>query len=110
MQLKPFCSQDDGRLQGGGYTECYELGVVFDCHLHRSHVLQGQPALSGCLSIVSTIVGLSRVGNFSFCTVSILVKLVVAPGYTRAESFIFCLESKVTIRGVIKYACLLSAV
>lgn len=36
-------------------------------------------------------------------------RIAAAPESMRAESFTFCLESKVTITGAIKYACLLSA-
>lgn len=38
--------------------------------------------------------------NFSFCTISISMKLIVVPESMTVESSIFCLESKGTITGV----------
>lgn len=64
------------------------------------------------MEIPVLIVALSQglpMGNFNFYIVSVFMKFMVILDCIRAENSTFSLESKVTVTGAIKYACLLSS-
>lgn len=77
------------------------LGVNIKQRLHLLFQFTSKigPVLSCFPWIVSITIWHFRpwLGNFSFCAISVSIKLAVAPESIKVESSTFCLESKITI-------------